>query len=57
MVATANYTCCRGFFSYRDGTHLLKRNNGLLLCIERGSLRRCERRDQQHDGAGRTDRA
>jgi prepilin-type processing-associated H-X9-DG protein len=30
LVATANYTCCRGFFSYRDGTHLLKRNNGLL---------------------------
>jgi prepilin-type processing-associated H-X9-DG protein len=30
LVATANYTCCRGFFSYRDGTHLLKRNNGVL---------------------------
>jgi prepilin-type N-terminal cleavage/methylation domain-containing protein/prepilin-type processing-associated H-X9-DG protein len=33
MVATANYTCCRGYFSYTGGAHLLKRNNGLLYAL------------------------
>jgi prepilin-type processing-associated H-X9-DG protein len=31
MVATANYTCCRGFFSYRDAVHLQKPNNGMMF--------------------------
>ncbi|MGQ9574790.1 MAG: DUF1559 family PulG-like putative transporter [Thermoguttaceae bacterium] len=30
MVATANYTCCRGFFSYSGATHLKKPNNGVF---------------------------
>jgi prepilin-type N-terminal cleavage/methylation domain-containing protein/prepilin-type processing-associated H-X9-DG protein len=30
MVATANYTCCRGFYRYRDHVHLQKRNNGVF---------------------------
>ncbi len=30
MVATANYTACRGFFSYRGATHQLKQNNGMM---------------------------
>lgn len=30
MVATSNYTCCRGFFDLRDGAHLTMKNNGLL---------------------------
>ena len=29
-VASANYTCCRGFFSFNGSTHLAKKNNGLL---------------------------
>jgi prepilin-type N-terminal cleavage/methylation domain-containing protein/prepilin-type processing-associated H-X9-DG protein len=29
-VASANYTCCRGFFSFTGATHLTKQNNGLL---------------------------
>lgn len=28
-VASANYTCCRGFFSFTGTTHLTKANNGL----------------------------
>jgi len=30
MVSTANYTCCRGFFLFRDDMHLQKRNNGVF---------------------------
>ena len=30
MVATANYTCCRGFYRYRGPVHLQKRNNGVF---------------------------
>ncbi len=33
LVATANYTCCRGFFNYRDGAHLTKPNNGVLYAL------------------------
>ena len=33
MVATANYTCCRGFFSYSGNTHLQKRNNGVFYAL------------------------
>lgn len=29
-VASANYTCCRGFFSFTQTTHLTKPNNGLF---------------------------
>lgn len=29
-VASANYTCCRGFFSFSGNTHLTKRNNGIF---------------------------
>lgn len=29
-VASANYTCCRGFYSFSNQTHLQKRNNGLF---------------------------
>ena len=28
-VASANYTCCRGFFSFTGATHLTKPNNGV----------------------------
>lgn len=31
MVATANYTCSRGFFNYAGATHLGKGNNGVLF--------------------------
>ncbi|MBN2021884.1 MAG: DUF1559 domain-containing protein [Pirellulales bacterium] len=31
MVATANYTCCRGFFNYSGATHLSKQNNGVFF--------------------------
>lgn len=31
MVATSNYTCCRGFFNYSGLTHLQKQNNGTLF--------------------------
>ena len=30
MVATANYTCCRGFYCYRGAVHLQKKNNGVF---------------------------
>jgi len=30
MVATANYTCCRGFFSLRGNMHLQQENNGVF---------------------------
>jgi len=30
-VASANYTCCRGFFNFSGTTHLTKPNNGLLF--------------------------
>ncbi len=33
LVATANYTCCRGYFSYRDAAHLTKPNNGVLYAV------------------------
>jgi prepilin-type N-terminal cleavage/methylation domain-containing protein/prepilin-type processing-associated H-X9-DG protein len=33
MVATANYTGCRGFFSYSGATHLQKRNNGVFYAL------------------------
>ena len=29
-VASANYTCCRGFYNYSAATYLTKRNNGLF---------------------------
>lgn len=29
-VASANYTCCRGFYSFTQATHLTKRNNGVF---------------------------
>ena len=29
-VASANYTCCRGFFSFTGATHLTKPNNGVF---------------------------
>jgi len=29
-VASANYTCCRGFYSFTGATHLTKRNNGVF---------------------------
>jgi prepilin-type processing-associated H-X9-DG protein len=29
-VASANYTCCRGFYSFTGTTHMTKRNNGML---------------------------
>lgn len=29
-VASANYTCCRGFFNFTGTTHLTKRNNGMF---------------------------
>ena len=29
-VASANYTCCRGFFSFTGTTHLTKQNNGMF---------------------------
>lgn len=28
-VASANYTCCRGFYSFNGATYLTKRNNGM----------------------------
>jgi len=31
LVATANYTCCRGYFDYSGTTHLTKPNNGVLF--------------------------
>jgi prepilin-type N-terminal cleavage/methylation domain-containing protein/prepilin-type processing-associated H-X9-DG protein len=30
MVATANYTCSRGFFNYSGNTHRTRRNNGVF---------------------------
>ncbi len=30
QVASANYTCCRGYFNFSGTTHLTKRNNGLF---------------------------
>lgn len=30
MVATANYTCCRGFYRFKGAVHLQKMNNGVL---------------------------
>ena len=29
-VASANYTCCRGFFNFSGATHLTKANNGVF---------------------------
>lgn len=29
-VASANYTCCRGFFNFSGATHLAKANNGVF---------------------------
>jgi len=31
LVASANYTCCRGFFNFTGTTHLTKRNNGVFF--------------------------
>lgn len=31
LVATANYTCCRGYFNFAGTTHLTKPNNGILF--------------------------
>jgi len=31
LVATANYTCCRGYFNYAGTTLLTKANNGVLF--------------------------
>ncbi len=39
MVSTSNYTCCRGFFSYRGGTHLLKPNDGVLYAVSNTRMR------------------
>ena len=39
MVATANYTCNRGFFNYRDDTHLVKPNNGIFYAESRTKIR------------------
>lgn len=33
LVSTSNYTCCRGFFSYRDSAHLTQRNDGVLYAL------------------------
>ena len=30
MVATSNYTCCRGFYRYSGAVHLQKPNNGIF---------------------------
>ena len=30
-VASANYTCCRGFYSFTGATHLTKQNNGVFF--------------------------
>jgi prepilin-type N-terminal cleavage/methylation domain-containing protein len=35
MVATANYTCCRGFFNYSGTAHLTQENNGVLYALSR----------------------
>ncbi|MEN6493369.1 MAG: DUF1559 domain-containing protein [Thermoguttaceae bacterium] len=39
MVATANYTCCRGFFSFAGQTHLQKANNGVFYAQSATRLR------------------
>jgi prepilin-type N-terminal cleavage/methylation domain-containing protein len=39
MVATANYTCCRGFFDYSGTTHLSKANNGVFYAISGTRMR------------------
>ena len=39
MVGTSNYTCCRGFFSYKGTTHLLKENNGVFYAESRTTFR------------------
>lgn len=33
MVATANYTCCRGFFNYSGAGHLQRQNNGVFYAL------------------------
>jgi len=39
MVATANYTCCRGFFNYSGTTHLTQPNNGIFYAESRTQIR------------------
>ena len=39
MVATGNYTCCRGFFNYQGQMHLQRRNNGVLYAISGTRIR------------------
>lgn len=39
LVATANYTCCRGFFNIRDNAHLTKPNNGLFYACSGTQIR------------------
>lgn len=39
MVATGNYTCCRGFFSYSGATNLQKQNNGVFYAQSATSFR------------------
>ena len=57
LVATANYTCCRGFFSYAGNAHLQKTQQRCVLCAERHPTGRRQGWDQQHDCVGRADRA
>ncbi|MBN1908819.1 MAG: DUF1559 domain-containing protein [Pirellulales bacterium] len=39
MVGTANYTCCRGYFNYKGGTHLVQPNNGVFYAESRTRIR------------------
>ena len=39
MVATANYTCCRGFFSYKGAVNLQKQNNGVFYAESATKIR------------------
>lgn len=39
MVATANYTCCRGFFDYRGDTHIQQANDGVFYAESNTKLR------------------
>ena len=39
MVATSNYTCCRGFYRYSGTTHLQKPNNGIFYAESSTKIR------------------
>ena len=39
LVATSNYTSCRGFYRYRDATHLQKPNNGIFYAESSTKIR------------------